>query len=174
MKNACGSQRTVSRNNFSPSILCVLGHQTQVMWLGASSFTHWATSRSCPKSLNTVAETTVCDGEGAPSVGDAICWVGSWKATGLWSPRACGFGGFSTTLIFVCEQKADADCLTGIESWAEMLRRGDIPQGQLTPSQWWAIWQVSPGPVIEHGHVKHGRSQPVSQVRSSHLSSISQ
>lgn len=31
--------------------MCILGHQTQVMRLGASTLTHWATSVPCPKSL---------------------------------------------------------------------------------------------------------------------------
>lgn len=63
-------------------------------------------------------------------------------------PRAWP-GSFSTRVIFVREQKAEGNGLTGAESWAGLLEWGSIPQGQLTPHQWWAIWRVFTGPVME-------------------------
>lgn len=72
--------------------------------------------------------------------------LGAEKQQGL-EPQ--DLGSFSTRVIFVREQKAERDGLTGAKSWAGLLEWGNIPQGQLTPNQWWAVWQVFTWPVME-------------------------
>lgn len=123
------------------------------VYLGTSNSGHesWCKhpySLSHLGALPQISCTPVCGGDGTPSMRDALCSPGSWKAAGLWTP-GLGLGSFSTRVIFVWEQKAEGDGLTGAESWAGLLWWGSIPQGQLTPNQWWAVWQVFTGPVMK-------------------------
>lgn len=124
-----------SENSFQESFLSFYH-----VYLGASNSGHEAWCKhpyllshlgALPQIPCSVPEIPVCGGDGTPSMRDAICFIiiiynnvryfpGSWKATGLWTP-GLGLGSFSTRVIFVREQKAKGDGLTGAESWAGLL-----------------------------------------------------
>lgn len=120
----------------------------------------------CPApNLCTVAETPVSDGDGTPSMRDAICWPGSWKATGLWTP-GLGLAAFLQELS-LCESRKPREMVwlelrAGLDCWSEETylkvswphtsggQSGECSQG--LSWNYYQTWRLQPGSQVRFSH----------------------